>query len=382
MSPSDAKPSDARQSDALIDRPKPTRSGEELDREALATWLRARPELGLLDASQGPEAIVVEQFPSGYSNLTYLLAIAGREVVLRRPPFGNTVKSGHDMGREVDVLSKLAPVYALAPRPLATCDDPSVLGAPFYIMERRRGVIIRRRLPKGVELEADRARALSTSLIDGLAQLHAIDWQAIGLGELGRPAGYARRQVEGWTRRWQAAQTDALPRLDAVATWLAAELPADADDHPALIHNDYKYDNVVLDPEGLRAGGEPRITAVLDWEMATIGSPRMDLGTTLGYWVEAGDDARLQGLAFGPTNLPGSLTRRELVDRYMARTGHQVTAPEVYRVFGVFKIAVIIQQIYARYRKGSTQDPRFAALGAFVSVLAEVADDAASRRQL
>lgn len=351
----------------LLDQPSPVREGETLDLDALSTWLRRNTEL--LDEHA---TLSVQQFPSGYSNLTYMLAAGERELVLRRPPFGNTVATGHDMSREHRVLGALAPVYPLAPRPLAHCDDLEVLGVPFYLMERRRGMIIRRRLPKGMSLDREQARALSTSLIDGLADLHAIDWRSIGLGDLGKPEGYARRQVEGWTRRWEASKTKDIPGMDSLARWLATELPTDADEGPALIHNDYKYDNVVLDPDQLT-----RITAVLDWEMATIGSPAMDLGTTLGYWVDASDDARLQGFAFGPTNLQGSLTRAELVERYVERSGRVIDRPVYWRVFGMFKIAVIIQQIFARYQRGSTQDPRFAALGYFVELLAEVGGEAA-----
>lgn len=357
--------------EALIDRAKDVREGEGLDLEALGAWLRAQPGVAERLGEAKGAAVEVQQFPSGYSNLTYMIQIGAHELVLRRPPFGNTVKSGHDMGREHRVLSTLAPVYPLAPEPWAYCEDESVIGAPFYVMERRRGIIIRRRLPKGMALDEAGAKALSTALIDGLADLHRIDYAGIGLGELGRPEGYARRQVEGWTRRWQKAQTDALPLMDQVAAWLDAELPADADADAALIHNDYKYDNVVLDPED-----PARIIAVLDWEMATIGSPRMDLGTTLGYWVETNDDKQLHALAFGPTYAPGSLSRAELVARYEERSGIQVGDATYYRVFGLFKIAVIIQQIYARYKKGSTQDPRFAMLGHVVSVLAQVAGGA------
>jgi aminoglycoside phosphotransferase (APT) family kinase protein len=363
--------------DGLIDRPKRVREGEELDREALAAWLRAHTDL-LDQFDHGGDEVTILQFPSGYSNLTYMLRLGETEAVLRRPPFGEVVKSGHDMSREHTVLSKLAPVYPLAPRPLAFCDDASVLGAPFYLMERRRGVIIRRKPPKGMKIDEATARALSSALIDGLADLHKIDWQGVGLGDFGKPEGYALRQVEGWTRRWNRAKTEDVPKLDAVAAWLAEQLPADADADPALIHNDYKYDNVLLDVAGVE-GGEVKINAVLDWEMATIGSPRMDLGTTLGYWVERGDDPRLQGLAFGPTNLPGSLTRAELVDRYQERSGIELSSATYYRVFGLFKIAVILQQIYARFVQGSTQDPRFAALGYFVTMLAEVAAEAIER---
>jgi len=360
--------------DGLIDRPKHVREGEELDLDALAAWLRANTAL------LGPDdELGVLQFPSGYSNLTYMLRAGTTELVLRRPPFGNTVKSGHDMSREHTVLSKLAPVYPLAPKPLARCEDASVIGADFYIMERRRGVVIRRRAPRGLALDESTARALSTAVIDGLADLHAIDWQAAGLGDFGKPEGYARRQVEGWARRWDKARTEANPKLDELAAWLARELPADADDDPALVHNDYKYDNVLLDADGIRTGEDVRINAVLDWEMATIGSPRMDLGTTLAYWVETGDDERIQSLAFGPTNLPGSLTRAELVARYEQRRGISVANPTYYRVFGLFKVAVILQQIYARFERGVTQDQRFAMLGYFVKVLAELGAEAVER---
>ncbi len=361
--------------DGLLDRPKSVRDGEELDTAALSAWLRANTKL--LAAA---EQVGVLQFPSGYSNLTYLLQLGEQEAVLRRPPFGNTVKSGHDMSREFAVLSKLAPVYPLAPRPLAYCEDESVIGAPFYLMERRRGIIIRQKPPAGMRIDATAARSLAFALIDGLADLHKIDWRGVGLGEFGKPEGYAGRQIDGWTRRWQAAKTDDVDKLDAVAAWLAAKLPADADADPALIHNDYKYDNVLLDLllDGAGSGsGQLRVNAVLDWEMATIGSPRMDLGTTLGYWIEAGDDPRLQALAFGPTNFPGSPTRAELVDRYQERRGIAIGNADYYRVFGLFKIAVILAQIYARYRKGSTRDPRFQALGYFVTLLGEAAHDLA-----
>ncbi len=363
--------------DALLDRPKPVREGEELDTAALAGWIRAQGGLDLLPEGAGGEAIEVEQFPSGYSNLTYMLKVGATEVVLRRPPFGNTVKSGHDMGREFKVLSRLAPVYPLAPRPLGFCEDEAVLGAPFYLMERKRGLIIRRKIPKGMTVDAAAARAMSGSLVDGLAALHRLDWRAIGLGDLGKPEGYARRQVEGWTRRWQRSKTKDVPNMDRVAAWLAAELPADADEGPALIHNDYKYDNVVLDPR------EPtKIIGVFDWEMATVGSPAMDLGTTLGYWVEAGDDARLRGMAMTPTTQAGTLTRAEVVERWCAQLDRELNKPVFYWVYGMFKIAVIVQQIYARYQKGSTQDPRFAALGYFVELLAETAGEATTQTSL
>ena len=346
-----------------IDGPQPVRAGEELDLARLTPYLRevlGRP---------GAEA-QVEQFRGGHSNLTYLVRVDGREAVLRRPPFGSTVKSAHDMGREFRILSRLAPAYPRAPRVIAFCDDPSVLGAPFYLMERVEGVILRREPPPGFVLDAAAARQLSEAAIDGLAELHAIDAQAVGLADLGRPQGYCERQVTGWTRRYLDAQTDDVPEMDAVAAWLAAHLPPDAPG--ALIHNDYKYDNLVLDPMD-----RTRIVGVLDWEMSTLGDPLMDLGTTLCYWVEAGDPEPLRATAFGPTAAPGSLTRAELVERYAERSGRAVPDATFYYCFGLFKTAVVVQQIYARWRKGLTRDERFARLTDHVRLLAGQA-----RRQL
>jgi aminoglycoside phosphotransferase (APT) family kinase protein len=337
----------------------PVRAGEELNVAALERCLQER-----LPAAAGP--LVIEQFPSGYSNLTYLLRLGATELVLRRGPFGNQVKTAHDMGREYRVLSALAGVYPLAPRPYFYCDDVAVLGAPFYVMERRRGIILRRRLPRGLSLEPATARALGIAVVDALAALHALDYQAAGLASLGKPDGYVARQVNGWAERYVKARTHDVPAMESVSRWLVERIPRESG--ASLIHNDYKYDNLILDP-----GDLTRIVAVLDWEMATVGDPLMDLGTTLGYWVEAGDPPELQREAMGPTNLPGSLTRRELVERYAQQAGRDVGAAVYYYVFGLFKVAVIVQQIYARYERGHTQDERFAHLDRLVAILAEQA---------
>lgn len=347
---------------AELDGATPVRPGEELPAAALEAYLRPH----LPDAS-GP--LVIEQFAHGHSNLTYLLRFGESAVVLRRGPFGNSVKTAHDMGREYRVLSKLWPVYPPAPRPIVSCEDASVLGAPFYVMERRRGLILRQVLPPGFELDPATARRLSTNLIDHLAHLHSLDYQAAGLGDLGRPQGYTTRQVGGWTERYLKARTDDVPAMDRVARWLAERTPPESD--ATLIHNDYKYDNLVLDP-----ADPTRIVAVLDWEMATVGDPLMDLGTTLGYWVEAGDPPAFRKAATGPTLVPGSLTRRELAERYAEQTGRDLTNLHFYYGFGLFKIAVIVQQIYARYVRGHTRDDRFARLDQLVAVLAEQADRA------
>jgi aminoglycoside phosphotransferase (APT) family kinase protein len=331
-----------------IDGTKPVRDGEQLDLAALDGYLaKALPELS--------GAVVVEQFPSGYSNLTYLLRKGDVELVLRRPPAGVQVKSGHDMAREHRVLSGLASTYPLAPRPLCYCGDPNVLGAPFYVMERRRGIILRKHVPAGLDLDAAQLRVLCGELVDQLAALHSVDLRAAGLDDLGRPEGYIRRQVEGWIERFSRARTSDVPDIEALGAWLHARIPEGGEG--TLVHNDYKFDNVMLDP-----ADPTRIVAVLDWELCTVGDPLMDLGTTLGYWVQSDDDPRWQAMAFGPTNAKGAMTRRELAERYAERTGRDVSNMLFYYCFALLKIAGIVQQIYYRWSKGHTQDPRFATL--------------------
>lgn len=308
----------------------------------------------------------VAQFPSGHSNLTYLLRIGGQELVLRRPPFGAKIKTAHDMGREHRILLHLADVYPKAPRPLLYCEDDSVLGAPFYVMERLTGVVLRASVPKGLDLTPPLMRRLCENFVDNLVEIHGIDYEAVGLGDLGHPVGYVRRQIEGWTRRYQEAHTDHILDIERVARWLAENMPAET--KPSLIHNDYKYDNLVLDPDDLS-----RIVGVLDWEMATIGDPLMDFGTTLGYWVDPNDPAELQSLPFGLTTLAGNLSRRELAQRYAEQSGRNLSNILFYYVYALFKIAVIVQQIYARYKAGLTRDQRFAMMIYVVQVLGKTA---------
>lgn len=345
-----------------MDSPGPIRRGEELPLDRLAAYLRRQ-------LPQFTGTLSVEQFPYGHSNLTYRLQLGAADLVLRRPPFGNEVKTAHDMGREFRVLSRLCNVFELAPRPFCFCDDPSVIGGPFYIMERRQGIILRSPPSGGVAIDSEAARRLSEAVIDNLAQLHALDYHAAGLGDLGKPDGYVTRQVAGWSKRYEQACTDRIVEMEQVARWLAEQLPTVAG--AALIHNDYKHDNLVLDSRDLT-----RIVAVLDWEMATVGDPLLDLGTTLGYWVEATDPVVLRQAAFGPTALPGSLTRRELVERYCEKSKRPVVNATYYYVFGLFKIAVIVQQIYARFVRGHTNDPRFGNLRPLVAVLSQQADRA------
>ena len=353
----------------ILDKARPVRDGEELDLAALEEYLVSE-----LPGFELP--LVLEQFPKGHSNLTYLLSAGDRQLVLRRPPFGAQIKTAHDMGREYRILSALDGIYDKAPTPWMYCIDESVIGAPFYLMDRVPGVILRgNQLPAGVVLDADAMRCLSTALIDGLAELHSVDIAAADLSDFGRPQGYVERQVSGWTKRYFNAQTDEIPEVEEAARWLNEHLPAD--NPGALIHGDYKYDNLVLDPEDLT-----RIIAVLDWEMATVGDPLMDLGTTLGYWVEDSDPDPIKMLPLGPTLLPGNLTRMELVRRYEQRTGRNVDNVLFYYVYALLKIAVIAQQIYKRFKEGHTKDPRFAMMIVGVQLLGQSAVAAIERGRI
>ncbi len=354
---------------STIDRSSSVRPGEELPTDLLYEYLnRHLPDLAA--------PLTVEQFPAGFSNLTYLLRSGDRELVLRRPPVGAKIKTAHDMSREYRILSHLYPVYPKVPRPLLFCDDESILGAPFYVMVRVTGIILRAQKPTGVDLAPALMRRLSLAFIENLAEIHELDYQAAGLGELGSPQGYVKRQVEGWTKRYFNARTDDVPAIEKLAEWLEQNLPADSE-RPGLIHNDYKYDNLVLDPDDLG-----HVIAVLDWEMATIGDPLMDFGTSLGYWVETTDPEEWQRYGFGLTSLPGSFTRTELLEHYTQRTGRRIDNPVFYFAYGLLKIAVIVQQIYFRYKKGLTRDPRFAGLGALVKACGDLAQRAIDRKRI
>jgi len=335
------------------------RAGEELDLTRLELFLRRH----FPDESA---AIGVRQFPSGHSNLTYLVSLGEREFVLRRPPFGSKVKTAHDMGREFRVLSRLHDVYAPAPKVLLYCDDETVLGAPFYLMEPIAGIIIRRTAPAGVDFSASVAKRLSESFIDNLARLHGLDYAAAGLSDLGKPQGYLERQVRGWTERYHGAKTHEFAGIEKIFSWMQENMPASSD--AALIHNDYKYDNIVLD-----ASDVTKIAGVLDWEMCTIGDPLSDLGGALAYWVERDDPEDLRAIHWAPTDAPGSLTRAELAQRYAQKTGRDVSHISFYLAFAYFKIAVIVQQIYYRYQQGLTKDERFASLPVVVEALLRAA---------
>lgn len=346
--------------DIKIDAPKEVRAGEEINLDLLNDFLQAQ-------ATKPALITEIAQFPGGYSNLTYFLKAAdGTEYVLRRPPVGaKNIKGGHDMGREFRVLKAVKEAgYHKVPTPIAYCEDESVMGCPFYIMERVQGVILRSSNAHKMGLEPAQFKATSEALADNLVVLHSLDIQTSGLIQLGKPEGYIRRQVDGWYKRYQASQTDDIATIEQLYQWLDQQMPAE--NAPTLIHNDYKYDNVVLNPNNLSD-----IVAVLDWEMCTVGDPLMDLGTSLSYWAEANDGPFEK--TFNLTWLPGNLTRAEFASRYAEKSGRDVSNILYYYVFGLFKNAVVIQQIYGRYQKGLTQDPRFAQLIVGVHALANVA---------
>jgi len=311
-------------------------------------------------------AVRVQQFPSGYSNLTYLVHVGEAALILRRPPVGVEIATAHDMGREYRILSHLHPVYDKAPKPLALCEDPAVLGAPFYVMERVEGVILRKGIPEEMVPSPELTARIAGELVRTLAELHAVDFDSAGLGDLGRPAGYAHRQIEGWTKRYRRSETDEVPEADKVAAWLRHAIPDERD--AALIHNDFKHDNVVLDPVDWS-----RVIAVLDWEMATLGDPLMDLGTSLAYWIQPSDPPEVLEARLSPTTWPGTPSRSEIVEAYARASGRDVPDVVFYYAYGLFKVAVIVQQLYARYVSGKTADPRYARLIDGVRALSLVA---------
>ncbi|MGC8755691.1 MAG: phosphotransferase family protein [bacterium] len=344
----------------FIDKPRKIREGEELNISTVERFLK--------DSIPGLEGnLVVEQFPSGYSNLTYLIKVGDRELVLRRSPFGTKAKTAHDMKREYRILNALHPVFRYCPKPLVYSEDPSIIGCPFYVMERIKGIILRRDLPEGLVLKPDQVRQLCENMLDVHLELHSIDYKKIGLADFGKPEGYVRRQVDGWTERYRNARTDDAPDFEEVIKWLHDNMPEETK-KPCIIHNDYKFDNIVLAPDN-----PLKIIGVLDWEMATIGDPLMDLGSSLAYWIQADDPPEFQAIRMMPTNIPGAMTRQELVNRYAEKSGMKIDNFDFYYCFGLFRLAGIAQQIYYRYYHKQTKDERFALLIFAVKALEEAA---------
>ncbi|MDX2033248.1 MAG: phosphotransferase family protein [Blastocatellia bacterium] len=346
----------------------PIRQGEELDWSALDEYLRERLPAQLDGESLDPAtALTVEQFPGGHSNLTYCVRFGEREFVMRRPPFGPVAPTAHDMPREYRLLSAIHPHFHLAPKPYLLCEDPAIIGAPFYLMERRRGIVVRQTVPPEIGEDLERRRRISESVVDTLAAMHAVDIHSTGLVNIGKPVGFVRRQVEGWAGRWERSKTTDLLEMRETAQWLIRHLPAEPERH-TLVHNDYKLDNLMLD-----ANDPTRIVAILDWEMCTVGDPLVDVGLLLCYWPQADDPEILAGSLRGVTQLPGWMNRAEIVARYAAQSGRDLADIRYYHTFAVFKLAVVIQQIYYRFHVGQTRDARFADFDQRVEALARTA---------
>jgi aminoglycoside phosphotransferase (APT) family kinase protein len=345
-------------SKSVIDGAVAVRAGEEVD--------LGRVEAYLLSQGMTLEgAPSLTQFPGGASNLTYQISYANVDLILRRPPFGHIAKSAHDVVREAQIMRALRPVYPAVPEIHAICEDPTVIGAPFYVMQRLVGIIPRQNFRPELGLDAPKTRQLCLNVIDKLIELHMLDPQAAGLDHLGKGEGYVARQVEGWSKRFRAARTDDVGDFESVMTWLHAKQPA----HEVairLIHNDFRFDNVVLDPQ------DPmHVIGVLDWEMATLGDPMMDLGSSLAYWVQADDDMFMLGSRRQPTNAPGMLTRQEVIAYYGEKTGWSVANFDFYEVYGLFRLMGIVQQIYKRYQDGNAKNPVFATFGPFANYLGQ-----------
>ena len=338
----------------------PVRASEQLDWDALERYVRAKLDI------DPKGSMTVEQFPGGHSNLTYLLRFGKQEFALRRPPFGPVPPKAHDMARECRILQAIHPVFPLAPKPHLLCEDTSIIGSTFYVMERRHGVVVRHEEPPQLANQPEQRKLVSNAVVDTLADLHLVDVDAHGLSSLGKASGFVGRQVQGWTQRWHGSKTSEQAEMNALSQWLRERLPADPV-RPTLLHGDYKLDNIMLDEHDLG-----KLVAVFDWEMSALGDPLVDLGIFLAYWVHTAPAAQSDSLA-AVTTKPGWSTRDEVLKRYAERTKLDVSNIKFYEVFAVFKLAVVLQQIFYRYHRGQTDDARFAALDKRVELLAHMA---------
>lgn len=338
---------------SVIDIGGTVRSGEELDIAAVEQWLKSQG----MDLQGNPR---VTQYSGGASNWTYRIEYDNQDLILRRPPAGTKAKSAHDMVREYTVQKALKPAYPLVPDMVALCTDEAVLGCDFYVMQRVEGIIPRANLPREINFGKTEVRQLCINVLDALIDLHQVNYQGTELASLSKNTGktdpnqpgYCQRQVEGWDKRYEKARTLNVPSFKLVRRWLKSNLPADS--KTCVIHNDWRFDNVILDPQ------EPtRVIGVLDWEMATLGDPLMDLGSALAYWVQPDDNMILRAMRRQPTHLPGMFSRKEVVQYYLDKTGMHTSNWTFYEVFGMFRLAVIAQQIYYRYYHKQTRNPAF-----------------------
>ncbi|MBB6450152.1 aminoglycoside phosphotransferase (APT) family kinase protein [Geomicrobium halophilum] len=346
----------------------PVRKGEELDKQRLHDFLKQN----LSDLPEGE--LELHQFSSGHSNLTYQLNIDSWEVVLRRPPLGPVAPKAHDMGREYRFLKEIHPFFNVAPKPLLFSEDKTIVGAPFWVMERKRGQVIDTEYPEGIQVTEELNRGISETMVDHLVDLHAIDYTKTGLTEMTKPEGFMERQVNGWISRYQRAKTDDFKEAELLMNWLSEHLPPQR--YTSVIHYDYKLNNAMFNHN------LSKMTGLFDWEMATVGDPLADLGAAMSYWLEADDPEELKrGLGREPVTIrPGFFTRDEFIERYSQKSGRDVTHIHYYLTFAYFKLAVILQQIYYRYKKGQTEDERFARFGQSVQALLQTGWDTALKR--
>ena len=351
-----------------LDQPTQIRPNEGFDENSLKTFLKN--ELNLIEG-----IIKISQFPSGFSNLTYLVNFNDKDFVLRRPPIGANIKSGHDMNREYTILNGLKRIYNKVPKPYIYSDNLKIIGAPFYLMERKKGIILRGNTPKKQLPDKLEMRNLSKKFIFTLAEIHRLNYKKAGLESLGKPIGYISRQVKGWINRYLASKTSDISNINYVYKWLDRNIHENK--FSSLIHNDFKYDNLVLSDDG-----KYDVLAILDWEMATLGDPLMDLGTSLGYWIDKTDPENIQQNKFNITNAEGNLNRGELVSLYSKESKLDISNIVFYYVFGLFKIAVIVQQIFYRYKLGKTSDKRFKDLNEIVKIYGLMAKRAIDKNRI
>ncbi|MCP4438283.1 MAG: phosphotransferase family protein [Aureispira sp.] len=342
-------------SNKIIDQPRDVRKGEEIDADVISNYLRQHiPNL------EGTANI--KQFKGGASNLTYQLDFGQESYILRRPPIGTKAKSAHNMEREHDIMNRLKPHYPTVPKMLLHCADESIIGSEFYVMEKLRGFIPRASLPKELELSKPQVQPFCKAAVDKLIELHKIDYKEAGFESYYRGEGYVERQVKGWSKRYKKAQTPDVPDYEFVMDWLHKEMPKDI--RTCIIHNDFRFDNLVYDADDLS-----NVIGVLDWELATVGDPLMDLGSSMAYWIEAKDPKCLQLMRPQPTNLDGMMTRDELAEYYLKEMGFGAVNMKYYYVFGIFRLAVIAQQIYYRFYHKQTTNKKFVFFGVAVQML-------------
>jgi len=335
------------------------RKGEELNMAAVDAVLKETlPDL------KGEASVT--QYPSGASNLTYAIDYPERRLVLRRPPFGDKPKSGHDMHREYRVMTALKG-YIPVPETVYYTDDAAIIGAEFYVMERSEGPLIHNTIPSEWNWTEGQASQLCENFFQTLVDLHSVDYKAVGLGDFGKPKGYVNRQITGWNRRFEKAWTEDIDKFEDVQTWLVDNMPAN-ERGAAIIHGDYRIDNCIL-----KQNDPTQIEAILDWEISALGDPMMDLGNTLAYWIHADDPPFMQMMVRQPSGVPGMMRRQDILDFYASKTGADVSGFQFYYVYGIWRLAVIIQQIYARFYRGQNDNPRFKNYGQMTSALGQLA---------